>query len=263
MIKLYRNFIFLDTISLNDYYSAIKGGLTGGQELITTGSKSQSGGAKISGIGGTLESGTVSEIREKVVLTDAAKFDDLYKLMESQGDIQYLDCFDKEIWESIKRREILEIEVSVKIPELYKTMSAVDDIMPIMGALEQVMGQDMFKDEEERKMMTSFMSMMNLGNSETIPLICESESTEGYKFIVELPKSYLRMDATNLNGEMTLFGKVQKIIPEDAEVEVYNMFSSLKSLMELGNKSGDTDTEQFTEKVTGPAMKIIPLAIYR
>ena len=114
MIKLYRNFIFLDTITLNDYYSAIKGGLTDGQELITTGSKSQSGGAKISGIGGTLESETASEVREKVVLTDAAKFDELYKLMQSRGDIQYLDYFDKQIWETIRRREILEIEVSVQ-----------------------------------------------------------------------------------------------------------------------------------------------------
>ena len=112
-------------------------------------------------------------------------------------------------------------------------------------------------------MITGVMSMMNLENSETIPLICESESTEGYKFIVELPKSFLRMDATNLNGEMTLFGKVQKIVPEGVEVEVYNMFSSLRALMEIGNQNGNTDTEQFKEKVTGPAMKIIPLAIYR
>lgn len=157
--------------------------------MITAGSKSQSGGANISGIGGTLESETASEVRGKVVLTDAAKFDELYK--------------------------------------------------------------------------TGVMSMMNLENNETIPLICESESTEGYKFIVELSKSFLRMDVTNLNGEMTLFGKAQKIIPEGVEVEVYNMFSSLKTLMEIGNQDGNTDTEQFIEKVTGPAMKIIPLAIYR
>jgi hypothetical protein len=248
---------------LNDYYSAIKGGLTDGQELIITGTKSQSGGAKISGIGGTLESETASEVREKVLLTDAAKFDELYKLMELQGDIQYLDCFDKEIWETIKRREILEIEVSVKVPELYKTMSAIGDIMPLMGALEQIMGKDMFKNEEEKNVVTGVMSMVNLENSESIPLICESESTKGYKFIVELQKSFLRMDVTNLNGEMTLFGKVQKIVPEGVEVEVYNMFSNFKALMEIGNKNSDTNTEQFTEKVTGPAMKIIPLAIYR
>lgn len=258
---MYRNFIYLDTITLNDYYSAIKGGLTDGQELITKGSKSQSGGAKIYGLGGTLESETASEVREKVVVTDAAKFDELYKLMESQGDIQYLDCFDNEIWNSIKRREILEIEVLVKIPDLYKTMNAIGDLMPLMGVLEQVMGKDMFKNEEEKNMVTGIMSMVNLENNQTIPLVCESESTEGYKFIVELSKEFLRMDVTNLNGEMTLFGKVQKIIPDGIEIEVYNMFSGLKALMEIGNQNNNI--EQFIEKVTGPAMKITPLAIYR
>lgn len=260
---MYRSFIFLDTVTLNDYYSAIKGGLTDSQELVTTGSKSQSGGAKFSGIGGKLESETASEVREKVILTDAAKFDELFKLMDSQSDIQYLDSFDDKIWNQIKRREILEIEVTAKVPELYKSMNAVSKLIPQMGALEQIMGQNLFNNEEEKNMINCIMSFINIGNNDTIPLICESESTEGYKFFVELPKSFLRMDESRLNGEMTLFGKVQKIIPVGNEVEVYNMFSSLKTLIELGNADTETTVEQFTEKVSGPLMKIIPIAIYR
>ncbi len=262
---MYRNFIFLDTVILNDYYSAIKGGLTDGQELVTTGTKAQSGGVKVYGVGGSLETETASEVREKVVLTDAAKFDELYKLMDEKRDIQYLDSFDKEIWMQIKRREIIEVEVTVRVPELYKTMNAVGEIMPLVGAFEQVMGQNLFKDEDEKNMINGIMAVLNMSNSEMIPLICESGSTDGLKFIVELPKSFLRMDAINLNGEMTLFGKVQKIFPDESEIEVYNMFSSLKTLIdfEKNNNNSNTETEQYTEKVKGPAMKIIPLAIYR
>lgn len=62
---------------------------------------------------------------------------------------------------------------------------------------------------------------------------------------------------------MTLFGKVQKIVPEGVEIEVYNMFSNLKALMEIGSENVNIDTDQFRERVTDPSMKIISLAIYR
>ena len=80
---MYRNFIFLDTVTLNDYLSAVKGGLIDGQELITTGTKSKASGVKISGVGGLVEVETASEVREKLVLTDAAKFDELFKIKKS------------------------------------------------------------------------------------------------------------------------------------------------------------------------------------
>lgn len=67
----------------------------------------------------------------------------------------------------------------------------------------------------------------------------------------------------NLNGEMTLLGKVQKIIPNNVEVEVFNMFPGLKPLMKLGDQNKNTSMEKLMEKITGPAMIIIPLAIYR
>lgn len=259
---MYRNFIYLDTNTLNDYYSTIMGGLTDSQEFITKDSNSKSGKGGLPVVSASLESVTESESRKELISTDATKFNELYELMNSKGDIQYLDAFDEEIWNSIKRREILEIEVSVKIPELYKTMSAIEDAMPLIGLLEKS-GQSLFKNDKEKAMMTGLMSMMNLENGGTIPLICESESTEGYKFIVELSKSYLRMDPINLNGEMTLLGKVQKIIPKNVEVEVFNMFPGLKPLMKLGDQNKNTSMEKLMEKITGPAMIIIPLAIYR
>lgn len=62
---------------------------------------------------------------------------------------------------------------------------------------------------------------------------------------------------------MTLLGKVQKIIPNNVEVEVFNMFPGLKPLMKLGDQNKNTSMEKLMEKITGPAMIIIPLAIYR
>lgn len=266
---MYRNFIFLDDTALNDYYSVIKGGLTDGHELITKGSKLKSGGAKIKGIGGNLESESASELRETVVLTEAAKFNELYDFMESEEDVRYFDDIDDKSWETIKRRDMIEVEVSVKVSELYSTMTALNEIKPMFDTLEQFSGQSVFKNNKEKESIDSFMSMMDAISTETIPLICTSESNEKYKFIAELPKAYLKTELQNLDGEMTLLGKVQKIIPEDKEVEVYNMFSNLKALMDLGNKDlsieeiSANQKEDFIETVNGPAIKIVPLAIYR
>lgn len=259
---MYRNFIFLDTTALNDYYSVIKGGITNGHELITKGSKHKSGGMRIKGIGGDLGSESASELREKIILTEAAKFNELYEFMESEKDIKYIDYIDNELWESIKRRDIIEVEVSVKISELYSTMAAFKEIKPMLGPLEQMTGKKLFKDNKEKNDIESVMSMLGSIDTEKIPLICESESSGKYKFIIELSKAYLQTDLQNLNGEMTLLGKVQKIIPEDKEVEVYNMLSNFKALIDIGNKD-ISGKEDFIEKITGPAIKIVPLAIYR
>ena len=259
---MYRNFIFLDTTALNDYYSAVKGGLTDGHELITKGSKLKSGGLKVQGIGGNLESESGSELREKVILTEAAKFNELYEFMDSKRDIKYFDYIDDESWKNIKRRDMLEVEVSVKVSELYSTMAAFGEIKPMLSPLEQMTGKKLFKDDKEKNDIENVMSLMGSMDTDTIPLICESESSENYKFIVELPKSYLRTDLKNLNGEMTLLGKVQKIIPKNEKAEVYNMLSSFKALMDIGNKN-ISGKESFVESITGPVIKIVPLAIYR
>jgi hypothetical protein len=240
--------------------------LTNGQEVITTGAKAKSGGVQLPVAGEKIQSETGKEVREKFTLTDAAKFDELFKIMEEKDDFQYLDAFDREIWDSIRKREILEVEVLVKLPELYKMMNAVEDIIPFLDIMEQ-MGEEIFSDSNEEEMIKGFLKMIGNSDTDTIPVVCELESNSEYKFIFELSKEFLRMDISKLDGEMTLFGKVQKIIKEDQELEVYNMFSNFKSLIEMASKTNEknksADMDDFIEKVKGPAMKIIPIALYR
>lgn len=257
MIDLYRNFIFLDTNALNDYYSAIMGGLTDNQQLTTKDTTSRMGNASIKVVGASMGSESESELRKEIILTDAAKFNDLYELMDSNKDIKHLEFMEKTVWDSIRRGNIVEVDVSVRIPDLYNSKGALEDLLPLFNALNSE------SDPKQKEMMAGIISLMSLGTNDTIPLICEAESNEKYKFVIELPKAFLRVNTENLNGEMTILGKVQKIFPENTEVEVFNMFSSLKPLMKMSKQKVSEEMEQFIEKITGPALRIIPLAIYR
>src|SRR5438552_443583 len=94
-----RNFLYLDTSTVADYLSSLDGSVVEGPVDRTLSAKHDKGlKANFNVVEGALSGGGSSETREKRLVTDAAKFQRLYELIEEEH-VQWLDAFDDEIWQ--------------------------------------------------------------------------------------------------------------------------------------------------------------------
>lgn len=266
-----RNFLFLDTSALADYLSTLQGSvLEGSVDQTEIGKKEKGGklGARISSVGleANLSSGSSMETKQKLSVPAAAQFQQLYALLEQEEAIQELDAFDEDIWGQLRRREILEVQATIRLPDAYTTMRLAENALPLLDVID-ALGQDAFPDAQTKQQFEAMRRIGKLTDEKPVPLIFEAISTPGFGFATHLPKQYLRCELSELQGEATVFGTVQRIIPKGQQQEMFNvlpimtipnttMIKRQQMLQELADKG-------LAEVIKGPAILLTPLAIYR
>lgn len=261
---MFRNFLYLDKKMLNDYLSIIEGGIVKEREIKTIDAKGKAGEIGFKGTGGKLTNQRTEEILDRTVLTDAGKFNSLHSYMDKNGHIQFLDAFDEEIWNDIKRKEIIEAEVTLRIPKLYEQLSSVGNILPYIGDFQSATGE-IFTGKNDSKIFSALGEMSKEIENSKVPVICESAMTTGYKFILDINRSHLNVGLDEFSEEATIIGKVQRIYNTNEKIEVFSLVPSSKNFMnrEDRRKMGKSNSnDNIVEIINGLAMKIIPLAIY-
>lgn len=261
--------MFLDIKMLNDYLATLEGYTTEGsisQTELKKSGKSGKGGYKI--IEGGISSEKSTETKQTLAITEAAKFQRFYELIEDSTDFTYLDLFDDELWNNLRRGELIEAEVSIRLPEPYQLTQAIEGISPLLEIM-TVLGEDPLSDQKSKAAFDGMKSITKLVENKPIPVVCDSVGTPNYKFICNLPKKYLQCDLSELQGETTLFGKIQRRITSGQKYEVFSLVSAFtSSLPNLGKSQQKEMQKDIVEKgiaeiIEGPALLIFPLAIYR
>ena len=128
-----RNFLFLDTATMEDYLATIEGYIVEGaidQTEVEKKDKSGKAGYKI--VEGGIASEKSTETKQKLAVTDAAKFQSLYEILEEQDLVQFLDAFDEEIWNQLHRGELLEIDAAIRFPRPFILTQAIEDFSPLL-----------------------------------------------------------------------------------------------------------------------------------
>ena len=265
----FRNFLFLDEGMLDDFLATIIGHITEGpidQTEIEKKGKGGKAGYKI--VEGEIVSEKSTETKRTLAVTDAAKFQQLYELMEDDDLFVYLDLFDLETWKKVRRRDIIEAEASIKLPESFSLTQAIDGIAPFLKLME-TLGEDPLSDPSSRVAFDGLSEVSKIIENKPIPLVCESLGTPGYKYACALPRKFIRCDLENLVGEATIFGKVKRVIPKGSKYNLFILlpaFDSLLPSMNQGQHSKmqrDMAEQGLAELVYGPALIISPVAIYQ
>ncbi len=265
-----RNFLYLDTEALADYLSAIEGYIVEGEieqkETETKGIKGEAGFQTIVKAGGGLE--TVRETKQKVAITDAAKFQKLYEILENDGDNKYLDLFDFDTWKEIRRGQMLEIEAKINFPQIYYLVNAMEDVEETVD-LARIFGVDPFTDTQSGATFEGMRRIAKIVKSKPLSILFTTPSTPGYSFASNLQRKFIRQDP--IDGEATVFGKVQRIILKGEKETVFNLAPDLTTEIIKSVISGGVSTRPkiqpipkvMTEIIEGPALIINVLAIYR
>lgn len=263
---MYRNFLFLDENTLNEYYSVINNGLINRQEKSSISAKTKAGGVKISGVGGDYKSDENIKTSQIIEKTNALKFNELYDYMNENSDLTYYENMDDEKWKHIGRKNIIEVEVIATIPQIVEQLELIFQLIPTIKNMGQF-GENFFEESVDIDKLETTMKILDQYEITKIPIICTAENDEKYKYIMELPTKYIRTSLNDLSGDVTLLGKVHKKYPSDTKVDSFNIIKRLKRVLELSESDISKMVKGMYNKmnieINGPAMKIIPLALYR
>lgn len=264
-----RNFLFLDTKMLNDYLATIEGHTQDGPISQTEYKKSEKKGkAGYKVAEGELSTEKSTEIKKNFAFTDAAKFQHFYEVVEENNMYSFLDLFDDEYWSNLRRGELIEAEILLQLPDPYLITQLFGNLSPLLDIMETI-GDNPLADPKTKAMFEGMQGISKLNENRPIPLICNSVGTPGYKFICSLPQKYLQCTQEELNSEATLFGKIQRIIPKGQKYEVFSLVSAFSSTIPNITKKqqkelqNDLEEKGVSEIIEGPAVLVIPLAIYR
>lgn len=264
-----RNFLFLDTATMEDYLATLEGYVIEGTvDQTEVEKKDRSGKAGYKIVEGEIASEKSTETKQKLAVTDGAKFQKLYELLEKKDSVQFLDAFDEEIWTQLRRGELLEVDAIIRFPKPFTLTQAIEDLSPLMDIM-ATFGEDSLADPKSRAALEGMSAIAKLAEGKPIPILFEAASTPGFTFVANLPRRHLRCQLSDLEGEATVVGKIQRILAKGTKCEVFSLFpafaSSLPSLTreQRNQMQREMVKKELAEVVKGPAIIVTPLAIYR
>jgi hypothetical protein len=206
-----------------------------------------------------------TETRRRLAVTDAAQFQRLYELLEDANAIQYLEAFDLEIWQQLKRNEMLEIQANLRVPEILMQLQQANNLMPYIDLM-RIIGEDPLSDPKTAEAMSGMRSLHGIFADKSIPLLFEAVSAPGFHFFASLSRQYLKCDLSELRKEAVVFGKVQRILPKGESQQVFSILPELESLAANRKQRRAMKADQpegATEVLKGPAIILTPLSVYR
>jgi hypothetical protein len=267
--------MYLDTGRLQDYLSSLDPGAIE-QFTETTRSltdKEGKAGLRIhiaeAGGGTRSESETTNERTMRI--TAQHMFSRVYDEMDKAGSVKVFDEDELLELDRVRRREVVEITKSFSPSPLNE---AIDGIMNLMNVMEQMGFIEEVGDAEVE--MVRAMAMIFRGDEGKEEVTMVSRGDQNEVSVVFLAKSkYVLVDQDDFQGPMTVFGKVQKLVPVGQSIDLFDFLklpsairgeaSLKKELLEMfaswPKELGGPVAKESME-VAGPAVIVTPVAVY-
>lgn len=260
-----RRFLFLDTALVDDYLASIEGAVvTGTVDESSKQSTKKAGRAGVKLVDGSMESENARETKTQKTISGVARFQRLYDLLNEKSAIQSLDAYDKDIWAQVKRREVVEVEAMIRVPDLVLATQAVTDMTPWIELMSSI-GQNPLADGETAEAINGMRSVAKMTETHPVPLLYHAMRTPEIRFASLLQRAYIREGVAGLRGEVTVFGVVQQLVPPGNSVEVWSLLPESVSTLPLNRHQRRAATAQGTapaERLRGPGAIITPVALY-
>ncbi len=283
-----RTFVQRDDNQIREYLEAIEGGAVAGPIVQTEGSKGSLGGGlglgvPVGKVGVHGEKGSEASSKANVVRTPAGNFQRLYDYLQGGKYVDSLEACDDNQIEGTPVGQILEIYVVGKLSsqdrQLIELQEAVDQMAEGMrladefkGLVEPVVeaaasfGVDITRDDPEFSESIEKLRRFKapaLPGLEAPRKMAVIGTLIGYRrpaFLIPVHTATLQKDPPELNGEYTVLGKVIRKITSGSTCSA-NEFSSLPTA--LSRKQRRKAKASRADQVSGPALVIEPIAIYR
>jgi hypothetical protein len=270
-VTVLRQFLYLDPELVEQFLAQMEGGTFSeeSQRLRETRGRERGADAGASALGAHAgiragkTSGQEEELERIIKRTAESAFSRLYELLQEQNAVQWLEAFDDEIWNGLRRGEILEVEASISVSSLAKYMNLVQQAGPLMGLMEAI-GEEV---DDETKSAMSMIGMFGqmLGNA--VPIVARAVGAPEFKFVATLNPAHVRPDVDQLEGEATLLAKIQRKLDASERYTVLNLIPGIRALPSSERREMEADLSNSPEfpdmVIDGPLAVTTAIAVYR
>ena len=268
-----KNFMYLNTKILEDYISVIDGFTYDeeSQEIQNVNEKTLGGSAGVKIISGNGEIATkkVDEVKRSVHISDAAKFDKVFKYLQSGDEdeqVKYYEFLTEEEFNSLHRDDFLEVLVTSrfsKMKELTDSVMKVADLAKVI----QIITDEEILDKKAKEAVDVFSALGQLREGKEISCVFNFEDGK-YPLVAYLDQSYFRCSEDNFVGESYLLCKIIRKVQKGQSVKLDEIFGDVKKLplnREQRRKMPKNmdNPKEIKDVVKGPALIVIPIAVYQ
>lgn len=268
-----RNFLYLNTKLVEDYISAIDGYTYDEETQCITNSKENTFGAKagikvVSADGGhnSVES---EEVSRSVKISDAAKFDKIYKYLEKgedEEDLKYYEYMSDDIFEGLHRDDFIEVLVTARFSKVKELTDKVQRFAELASVIQGITAQSIL-DEKANEAINGFSALGKLKTGKGISCVFNFDDSK-IPLVAYLDESYFRCEQENFVGQSYMLCKVLKKIPKGQSIKLDEIFEDIKKLplnreQRRSMPKNMENPDIMKDVVKGPAIMVTPIAVYQ
>ena len=270
-----RSFIYIDEETVDDYLSQIEGGILEGpftEESISADSKG--GGFNVGihpfGAKANIDKSASYKTTQTIREMPASKFQRLYDALAKSKELHTYESLSTSAYSAIGRNEIAEFICSAQLPSWEKLLDQVEDIARLGEALK---GWSVDNDQVDNMLKQAESIKKVSPDSENLLLLAKVFASPDFAVFTKLRREYLKRDKKQLEGEITIFGKVVRKLTAGKKVDALRLVPRIDEINKLNRatrrqaekkstKVPDSKTE-YDVQIKYPAIEVTPVAIYR
>jgi len=218
-----RYFLYRDDRVVSQFLEQLEGGVYDEENIRQKSGKSTSAGGGLAAgpvsIKGSRDRSADHETEFSLHQTGASRFSRFHDLASGSGDIQPLDALDEASWDQMEPGEVFEARVTVKLPDILKTLDLAGQASKLMlafdafGAVAGADGKPLIDPDQMRTVKRQLPVVEHfaaIAAAAPVPVTANLASDPTFKFFVNLNRdNILVASLQELEGEARLVASIQ------------------------------------------------------
>lgn len=267
-----RNFLYLNMKVVEDYIAAIDGYTYDEESQAIATSKENTitgkGAIGVASGNGSHTGKQSEEVKRSVHISDAAKFEKIYKYLYSDKEdgLKYYEFLSDSEYDKLYRDDFLEVLVTARFSKMKELTDSVKKIAELAAVFESITDQKIL-DQKATEAVNGFSALGQLKSGKEISCVFEFEDGN-HPLVAYLDENYFRCEQENFVGQAYLLCKVIRKIPKGQSIKLDEILGDVKKLplnrAQRRNmpKSMDNPAE-IRDVIKGPAFVVLPIAVYQ
>ena len=264
-----RNILYVDINALDNYISQIDG-YTYEEETIVERSSNIKDGKIGVGISKVSAEGKAGKERAEThtrnaKVTDASKLDKVIKYLRKDNELKFFEGLNENEWAELYREDFIEALVTPRFSKLGELSLVAKKLQELSNNFQEFFDTPIIDKKSEK----AISGLRKIGNINSNRLTCVFEfEDKNYPLVAYLNENNLLIPKENFNNQVTILCKIQKKIYKGEKIELDEVFEDFKSLKlnrEQRRKMPQnlSNPNEIKDVVKGPALVVIPVAIYQ
>lgn len=208
------------------------------------------------------------EVKRSVRISDAAKFEKIYKYLQSDEDdgLKYYEFLSDSDYNNIYRDDFLEVLVTARFSKMKELTDSVKKIAELAAVFETITDQQIL-DKKATNAVNGFSALGQMKSGKEIACVFEFDDGK-HPLVAYLDESYFRCGQDNFVGQAYLLCKVIRKISKGQSIKLDEIFDDVKKLplnraqRRTMPKNMENPTE-LRDVIKGPALVVLPIAVYQ